>query len=696
MTDERMDARLRAAGERWRTVSDTSPGLDVAATVAAHEPEVIAPAPRRPRHWGLFASAALVAAALVVGGVLLLPGGTNSPNPRTNQNTDHSGLVGTVWELTASYAADKPGSPAHSQQPPPRDGSDATFYIGPDGQLVADDSCAVIGAKAQVGTGELTVTDQVVRYRSCTDTVGEMVFTNGGTKVLDGTATYEINGNTLTIYHGGASLHFVAAPAGVQAPTLDVPTFVGAHWKLIKAVDANGTDVVVTESIPFFLDDTGKLTTSDGCNGFNAHVTGIGRVRIEPGAMTDVGCSTASVVRAVLNGTADESVAGATLTIRKPGAGELTYQWVPTDKSATDPAALDGKTWRLSSVVGEPAAGVAQLHIGGTVYAANDGCQDFTGHVSVTPGSIAFAGVPADPPCGGSGGDQSASIDSLLSSGGLWAIRDGNLIIWDSAGAQAFALVFTTGSGTPPPTTDPADTLAGKTWRLVGIVRDVRQTVLAGPPVNLPVTLTFDAHGGVRLVDSCVDVDGTARITAKTVDFVSMQGETHSCPGGPALSSSDDDFVRQVLDGATTWQLNDGLLNFTKGHSELTFKYAKSAPAPGDSGPVALLVGKWLLDSRKTGNSGMYYDWASGVTIPYLQFDGSGHFTGRDGCVRLSGIAAVYPGTLSFEDVHRDDSECSGKPVSYFDDILTTVTWGVSRGGLKLTAHGVTLGFLRP
>jgi heat shock protein HslJ len=492
-------------------------------------------------------------------------------------------------------------------------------------------------------------------------------------------------------------MHFVAAPAGVQPPSLDVPTFVGAHWKLVKAVDANGTDVPITGDIPFFVADDGKLTASDGCNTLTGIATGLVDVHFTNVGGTEIGCDTAQVIRAVLSGTAHESVLDATMTLQKDGAGELTYQWVPADKSATDPQALYFKNWHLVSIAGErpvdhpPTVDGKQgddLYATPHAYSAFTGCTyGAGGRPTVGPGVITFSGVPKSvSSCSGTAADQAATVLSFLRNGALWAIRDGDLVIWDGAGGQAFALVYATDTP-PPPTTNPADALIGKTWYLDGIQHLNRAL---GTPVTVTVTLTFDANGGVRLADSCDDADGRARITASTVDFIDMQGETHSCPSGPGLTNSDHDVVWQVLDGLTNWTLDGAQLTITKDRSTLVFR--SSPPQAG-----RLFGHKWMLDNRESGNSEGSYDWAAGAKIPYLQFYDTGVFTGRDACVRLNGTVAVQGNTLSFGHINIYGRGCKNSDTPYFQDILTTdVAWTFSHGELRLSAHGVTLGFLGP
>src|SRR4051794_25466426 len=153
MTDEQMDARLRAAGEAWRTANDrptAMPAVDTAiptvdtampavdtANAAVDPATLLAPAatrsPRRHRA-ALLASAAVVATALVAGGAFLL-GRTSDDKHRVTNTDDAATLQGTTWRLLG-YDGDQR-----------RVNSTATLYVDRHGQFVADDSCNLITGK---------------------------------------------------------------------------------------------------------------------------------------------------------------------------------------------------------------------------------------------------------------------------------------------------------------------------------------------------------------------------------------------------------------------------------------------------------------------------------------------------------------------------------------------------------------------
>jgi heat shock protein HslJ len=250
MTDEHMDARLRAAGERWRNENSTAAVIEP--TAVADPIPVAANRPPTRRRWGLFASAAAVAAALVVGGTFLLRGTHSGPTP----TGDTAALEGHVWLLTDSHGLD----------------STATLYIDRDGNLVADDDCTLIGGKATVEGDTMTVTDQVVRGKSCTDHSGP-AYLDDGAAILDGASTFTITSDGLTITENGKELRFLLAPANTPIPTLEFPTLVGADWLLVSAKDGNGETVKVAGEPSLHIDDNGTLSGSDGCNSLNGTVT---------------------------------------------------------------------------------------------------------------------------------------------------------------------------------------------------------------------------------------------------------------------------------------------------------------------------------------------------------------------------------------------------------------------------------------
>lgn len=674
MSDEHMDARLRAAGEHWRAANEEPAGVDVAKAAAVEEHEITDVPHRRPRRVGLLASAAVIAAALVVGGTIAL---SDVGSRHGGDSAGTAGIQGRVWQLRG-----------YGDQV--RDGSGATFYIDSHGDLVADDTCDLYLAKAKVDGNSLTVTGGVDRYRSCTDSVGEVVFTNGGTKVLRGTSTYAIHGTSLTITRGGTSMHLAALPAGTPPPTSDIPTFRGAHWTLAKAVDKRGTPVQIDKDTPFFVADDGTLAASDGCNGLPGTVTGDGpRVRITGGAHTEIGCPSATLLESVLTGYVREQVIGASLTITKAGVGTLTYRWVPSDAAAHDPKQLYGVDWRLASVAGAAPAGHApgsgaDLYISASgQYSAFDGCEySAGGKVTAGHGTISFTGVPSsDRSCTGRVGAQSGTILSFLRAGGLWSVRAGKLIL-DGGGAQGFSIVYSArGNQTPVA----ADQLTG-TWLLDSIKSGNSGSAPDFVSYAATPKIIFDGNGGFSAKQDCPTRKGMVKIGDGTLSF-DVAARSGSCKKA--------DWLGPVISSDVAWRIDQSDLVLTKGDTTITFTRASG------SSPTGLTSTSWTLSSvgHNTSDNGSSTG-GSGFAKYELGFDDKGGFTVVLPCGPESGSAKVAGDTVSFTDITGAARGCARSTTSEievtkaFVAVLTKgTTWSIDGNRLTLTHGSVELDF---
>ncbi len=553
-TDEQMDARLRAAGETWRATAGAATDPPLAAD-ATHDLETLDIRPRQRRHVGLLASAAVVAAALVIGGAFLIGNGGG----KHHQGADAAGLEGTVWRLVAVGGRGE------------QTNSFSTMYIGKDGTVVADDSCSVVSAHLDVRDGHLYPTGNFdIRYHDCTDSVGELTF-GDGFELLTHFPSYELTGDGLTLSAAGQSaMRFTAAPELVP-PTIDVPLFLGATWRLTKVVDGQQVEHPVSGT-PTLRVSNGRLTASDGCNtiGAAAAVTGQ-QVDLKNVATTAIGCTgevstTAAAIDAFF--TADglhEQIEGTTLTIKGGGVGYLTYQWQPDDPQATDPANLIGKPWHLESVAGEPAAAKpVDLRIGPDgSFLSSDGCNGLSGTAEVGIGTLTVTeDAHAQANC-----VHAETIRSFLDQKpALWAIRDGKLLIY-GGGAQAFALVYSAGapSSKTPATEGP---LAGKTWKLVGVEVSSGGTSSGEGSSGSDITLNFDGFGGVKLDPGCGEYTGAYVIAADTIAFAALADHSGTrC----AVNSQRTAHVVSMLDGPVKWKVDKGQLILTKGNTTLTF-----------------------------------------------------------------------------------------------------------------------------
>ena len=112
-------------------------------------------------------------------------------------------LQGT-WALTA-YGPEGAGTPVAPD-------SQASIAFNEDGTLTGSSGCNGFGGEYTVDGDEIEFSGLVSTLMACE----ELLMTQEGTvfKVLDGTASYKIDGDTLTITKDGTALVFTASEAG--------------------------------------------------------------------------------------------------------------------------------------------------------------------------------------------------------------------------------------------------------------------------------------------------------------------------------------------------------------------------------------------------------------------------------------------------------------------------------------------------
>lgn len=197
MTDERMDARLRAAGERWRN-ADT-------AVVERTQPSEVEIAPgtqghSRRRNWWAIASAAVVVAALVFGGILFARAGSN--DRQATAGVDQ--LIGVTWSDPQSQV---------------------TVVFRPNAARLSD-ACGTWLYQLTIDGDRLSLGKAIGRQRPCrTLALGRVpaqLRHNGERiallyKILRGPATWSIAGNVLTLTKPGVGTLRLTTD-GVTAP----------------------------------------------------------------------------------------------------------------------------------------------------------------------------------------------------------------------------------------------------------------------------------------------------------------------------------------------------------------------------------------------------------------------------------------------------------------------------------------------
>ncbi len=553
MTDEQMDARLRRAGETWRAAQGDTPAGE------PDEPMDITPRtrPRRFSRTGYLLTAAAVAAALAGGLAVVV---TSLGGNGQQKSADVAGLEGTVWRLV-SYG---------NEQPDPK--STATMVFNADGTFVADDSCTVLGGSYDVAHGQLFTEPHDSRLKQCVDAAGDEIIGDRGVEVLTAAPAYTVDGTSLTIRGDGQVMHLEAAP-GLPRPTTDVPAAEGATWVLTGVRDGNNLEHPV-QGTPTFVIKNDELTASDSCNTLSGEAVVLdGTLTTSKGGglrVTEIGCAqevmaTAAVVDAVLNANPTVSVAGATLTVKHPGAGTLSYTWQPDDETGTNPALLESRSWALTSVDGHPATAGVTLRVSSPDdISGNDGCQAFTtAGNEVGRGTLRLGAAPK--PLAGCGNPDATSFDVFLAQQpALWAIRDGRLLIF-GGGAQGLSLVFTPSE--PVPSSSATPTPVGKAWALSELSSEGSNSGGGSATSASGVVLTI-ATNDFHLRTPCGNWDGGAYEKGDTITFdpVHDAGGPY-CLNGEFGKAAD----RLVHGGSAKWSIKGGRLELVQGHVTLTF-----------------------------------------------------------------------------------------------------------------------------
>jgi hypothetical protein len=255
MTDEQMDSRLQRAGAAWRSGQPTTHVLESPAppfdlsTVALH---------RRVPRLGLLVSAAAVAAALIVGTVVLTTSlGSNRPEPA--MSTELSQLINRTWHLLSVG-----GHPSKE---------DITLRIDltqrVDGHMSGLDGCHTISTFPNLHDGwwkpNGPITPEAVG--NCRSPIHRILAAaRVRWSVADGKLTVRAGGPPTT-----ALVYGRAAPSGVT------PRLAGLTWTLStwdssapNTPDVNGSYPERTE---LRFDGADGLTITHRCYVNSAHVT---------------------------------------------------------------------------------------------------------------------------------------------------------------------------------------------------------------------------------------------------------------------------------------------------------------------------------------------------------------------------------------------------------------------------------------
>lgn len=541
MTDEQMDARLRAAGERWRSANTT-----VAEPIEPSDVE-ITPTTRghsRRRNWWAIASAAVVVAALVLGAILFArSGGTDDDNTATGVGQ----LTGVIW-------------------------------VGPDGKstavftsktvtvetrcLVTTLPIAIIGSRLNVDTRSIARTDRCVSptRRSVT-----MLATTPLDRILRGIVSWSIEGHTLTLTTSGIGT-IALATNGTPAPQL-----VGTRWRLVQVVD-NSTDKAtnVNQRMYLMIEPGGSFRTSDGCNTISGRArVGAATVTFAHLATTQVACPPLQdVLAGIIRPGQVSAQIGGTELILHTDVGTAIYEAVSTDTTAL-PTKLIG-TWHLDTL------GSGGANSGGGSTAMTDtrltfdrtgelmigrDCPGFRAAVRAIDHTLVISRVdaaagPACPPNYSSEQQrEDSTVNSVLMRQGTvgWSLS-GDRVTLSRDNTQ---LTFTKTGGTPIPN---IDILTGRVWNLSEIGSRPANSMLFG--------LEF---GHDKMTTFC---GATASMTLTPSQLADIgPWSAPEIPGCQDMGPAEKHVVfGRILTGSVSWRIDGDTLTITKiGVGKLTF-----------------------------------------------------------------------------------------------------------------------------
>jgi heat shock protein HslJ len=194
------------------------------------------------------------------------PQGTEqSPNtdqlPGTEEPSTSSPLIG-AWKLTAYGPADAPT--------PAVEGVEAGLTFNEDGTVSGTSGCNGLGGDYTVEGDQITFGEFVSTLMACDDPI--MKQEESAHQVMTGTATYTIEGDTLTITNNDMVLVLTRGGPGIEGPSTQA-SLTGA-WKLasIRVSDVLSSALADVEAGLTFNED-GTVTGTSGCNEFGGSYT---------------------------------------------------------------------------------------------------------------------------------------------------------------------------------------------------------------------------------------------------------------------------------------------------------------------------------------------------------------------------------------------------------------------------------------
>ena len=296
-TDELMDARLRAAGQRWRS------------TVEAVEPKPVADKPKPRYDLGLLLTAAVIVAALILGGAVVWPRMTHQRSAAPG-----AGLVGPRWDLVSYAGRDGVSHPA----------AGSAYVTFGNVQVVGSDGCNSFSGPSRISGDQVNFGSLAMTAIGC--------LSSGPWAVVDDVivaqvpVTWSINGGVLTLRNGTASLVYKRWSAPHAS------SLIGTDWQL-TTIDRGSSSSTPTTPSSLSFSRNGTYRLVHDCYSIEDNQVAITAATMvfPSGTSASANCPNQAdnqFVDQVLTGTVQWQIVDGQLTLTKSGLGALVFREV--------------------------------------------------------------------------------------------------------------------------------------------------------------------------------------------------------------------------------------------------------------------------------------------------------------------------------------------------------------------------------
>ncbi|MEP7020974.1 MAG: META domain-containing protein [Pseudonocardiales bacterium] len=243
------------------------------------------------------------------------------------------------------------------------------------------------------------------------------------------------------------------------------------------------------------------------------------------------------------------------------------------------PGKLVDTDWRLVNVDGKAslvAEAPLKIDKNGQL-TGTDGCNELGARASIKGDAIIISNViTTDLACvdrKAGFAAQVARLDKLLTGTLQWSVQ-GNELTLSRNGTNV--LVY---RAAPPPTTDPK-AVVDVGWRLSAVTQDGPNSS-SGTSVAADAPLKFDGHGRFTFSDGCNSGGGVVTVTAGKMAFSGHVSTLIACPGIDPVQTR---VISRMFDAEVSWSIKDGQLTITKaGVGSLTYAQPSALPSTGSS-----------------------------------------------------------------------------------------------------------------